>query len=162
MICAMNTQTPSRPLSPHLQVYRLPMTALMSITHRITGASLTVGLLLVSALFIAGAMGESEFSRVMELATSPIGLVILLAWSLALFYHLANGIRHLIWDMGFGFEKHQAAASGWFVILATFALAGAVWYYAGVFEEDFYGQYVAIAQDLTATVEEGAADVIQE
>lgn len=160
----MNTPS-QRPLSPHLQVYRLPLTALMSITHRITGAALMGGLLLVSALFVSGAMGERYFTQAMEIATSPLGLVVLLAWSLALFYHLVNGVRHLIWDMGYGFEKRQATASGIFVILATLALTGATWYYAGVFEEDFYGQYVEIASNLTADIStqvEGAVDEAQE
>lgn len=154
-----------RPLSPHLQVYRLPLTALMSITHRVTGAALMGGLLLVAALFVAGAMGEYEFSRVMEIATSPFGLIVLLAWSVALFYHLVNGVRHLVWDIGYGYEKKQATASGIFVILVTLALTGATWYFAGVFEEDFYGQYVEIASNLSgevATQVEGAIDETQE
>lgn len=151
MIADMNTSS-NRPLSPHLQVYRLPMTALMSITHRITGAALTAGLLLISALFVAGALGESEFSFVMDLAMSPAGLIVLLAWSLALFYHLVNGVRHLIWDLGFGYEKHQAVASGWTVILATLALTGATWHYAGVFKQEFYGPYAEWVSAKTAAI----------
>jgi succinate dehydrogenase / fumarate reductase, cytochrome b subunit len=122
-----------RPLSPHLQVYRLPMTANMSITHRLSGVILAGGCLLVTAFFIAAAMGPEYYHMIKEFAATPWGLAIIGAWSLVLYYHLCNGIRHLFWDMGALFEKKEACVSGWLVILATLVLTGSTWYCALMF-----------------------------
>ena len=122
----MNT-TSKRPLSPHLQVYRLPMTAIMSISHRITGAILSGGSLLITAFLVAGMMGEGAYDAVSSFLGSWFGLVILVGWSFCLYYHLCNGIRHLIWDTAVMFEKSQAIISGWVVILAALLLTGGTW-----------------------------------
>src|SRR5690348_15437891 len=88
---------PARPLSPHLQVYRLPLTAVMSITHRITGVGLSLGLIVVTVWLVAAAYGPEAYDAFAGFMVSWLGLLILLGFSLALFFHLCNGIRHLLW-----------------------------------------------------------------
>ncbi|MFY8095666.1 MAG: succinate dehydrogenase, cytochrome b556 subunit [Niveispirillum sp.] len=96
------TDTPAakrqRPLSPHLQVYRLPLPALTSIAHRITGVGLTVGTLLLVWWLVAAAAGPEAYATASGFIASPIGLVLMFGWTAALWYHLLNGLRHLIWD----------------------------------------------------------------
>jgi len=103
--------TRNRPLSPHLQIYRLPLLALMSITHRITGVGLVVGLVALAAWLGAAASGPAAFAAVQSFFGSPIGYLLLFGWSVALFFHLGHGVRHLLWDSGWGFELPQAYAS---------------------------------------------------
>ncbi|MGE5515409.1 MAG: succinate dehydrogenase, cytochrome b556 subunit [Bacteroidota bacterium] len=103
--------TRNRPLSPHLQVYRLPLLALMSITHRITGVGLVVGLLALAAWLGAAASGPAAFAVAQSLFGSILGKLLLLGWSFALFFHLGHGVRHLLWDSGWGYELPQAYAS---------------------------------------------------
>ena len=127
MIAAMN-EPKSRPLSPHLQVYRLPMAALMSITHRITGVILAGGFLLVAAFLISAAFGENHYNAVARFSSSIFGLVILIGWSLALYYHTFNGIRHLIWDWcPSTVSKDKATVSGWIILLLTAAATSLTW-----------------------------------
>ena len=116
-----------RPLSPHLQVYKLPLTAVMSITHRITGASLAIGTLLVTAFFIAAASGEAQYDFVMSLATSTLGQVILFLWSAALYFHMCNGIRHMFFDVGKCLDKKTAMRSNYYVLAGAIALTFATW-----------------------------------
>ncbi|GMV68101.1 MAG: hypothetical protein AMXMBFR76_05400 [Pseudomonadota bacterium] len=116
-----------RPLSPHLQVYRWSLTMAMSILHRATGIALSVGSILIVAWIAALAAGPDAFATAQALAGSPIGLLILFGWSVALFYHLCNGIRHLFWDIGMGFEKAQARRSGWLTLASTVALTALAW-----------------------------------
>ncbi len=116
-----------RPLSPHLQVYKLPLTALMSITHRITGVSLAIGTLLVTAFFIAGASGQEHYDFVMNLATSIFGQIILFLWSAALYFHMCNGIRHMFFDMGKCLDKKTAMRSNYYVLAGAIALTFATW-----------------------------------
>ncbi|MBL8806762.1 MAG: succinate dehydrogenase, cytochrome b556 subunit [Rhodospirillales bacterium] len=108
-----------RPLSPHLQVYRPQITSVLSITHRATGVALAVGTLMLTCWLVAAAAGEAAFNSVNSFLGSTLGRLLLLGWSVALFYHLANGIRHLFWDAGLGFELKAAERSGWFVIAFT-------------------------------------------
>ena len=127
MIALMNTPSP-RPLSPHLQVYRLPMAALMSITHRITGAILAGGFLLIAGFLVAAALGEEPYARVMAFASSGFGTFILFGWSAVLYYHTLNGIRHLIWDDNPStVTKCKATVSGWLVLALTAALTVVTW-----------------------------------
>jgi len=126
MIAFMTPDT--RPLSPHLQVYRLPMTAKMSITHRMTGVILMGGMLLLAGFLIAAALGEDAYNKAATLAASPVGQFVLIGWSAAFFYHLCNGIRHLLWDMVFLFKLKNAYIAGWIVLIATALLTGATWY----------------------------------
>lgn len=124
------TQPSKRPLSPHLQVYKLPMTALMSISHRASGVILALGTILVTAVLIAAATGEAEYNFVMGLFASLPGKVVLFGWSLALYYHMCNGIRHLFWDMGYLFKLANAKASGFVVLITAAALTAGTWYCA--------------------------------
>lgn len=119
--------TPNRPLSPHLQVYRLPLTALMSITHRITGVGLTFGTLLLAWWVTAAAYGTTEYTQVQSFLGSWIGLVLLFGFSFALFFHLCNGLRHLFWDIGRYFELEQTRRADIFVLIGAAALTVVTW-----------------------------------
>ena len=116
-----------RPLSPHLQVYKPQMTSVMSILHRMTGAALALGTLLVIWWLVAAALGEDAYNTARGFTDSTLGTVLLFGWSVALFYHLCNGIRHLFWDMGFLFELKNAFRAGWFVLFMTVVLTALVW-----------------------------------
>lgn len=119
--------TENRPLSPHLQVYRPQLTSVMSILHRITGVGLAVGTLLLVWWLIAVATGPTAFDTVQSFIGSIVGRILLLAWTFALYYHLCNGIRHLVWDTGRGFEISTANASGWLAIVAAVVLTVISW-----------------------------------
>ena len=119
--------TQDRPLSPHLQVYRPQLTSLLSITHRMTGVALTFGSLLLVYWLLAAASGEAAYATAQELIGSFLGRLLLFGWSLALFYHLCNGIRHLFWDAGCGLELPVLYRSGWAVLAATAALTIIAW-----------------------------------
>ena len=116
-----------RPLSPHLQVYRWSLTMVMSIMHRATGIALSVGSILLVFWFAALAAGPDAFATAQSVVGSPIGLLLLFGWSAALFYHLCNGIRHLFWDVGVGFEKAQARRSGWIALVRAGVLTVLAW-----------------------------------
>lgn len=119
--------TRSRPLSPHLQVYKPQISSTLSILHRMTGVALAVGLLLLAWWLGAAAYGPDSFERAQEFMNSWLGKLILFGWSVALFYHLANGIRHLAWDFGYGFANDQVTRSGYAVLAATLILTLAAW-----------------------------------
>ncbi len=116
-----------RPLSPHLQVYRLPLAAVLSITHRITGVGLTLGMLVLIWWLTSAAYGPDAYDQAMTYIASPLGLVVLLGFSLALFFHLSNGIRHLLWDAGRNFEIGATKRGNVFVIISTLVLTAAAW-----------------------------------
>lgn len=118
---------PNRPLSPHLQVYRLPLTALMSISHRITGIGLTIGTLLLTWWVAAAAFGAEAYAQVQGFLGSWIGLILLLGFSFALFFHLCNGIRHLVWDAGRSFELDQVRRADITVLIGAAALTALTW-----------------------------------
>ena len=108
-----------RPLSPHLSIYRWPITMTLSILHRGTGLALAVGFLVLAAWLVSAASGAVEYADFMALVATPLGRLLMIGWTFAFFYHLANGIRHLVWDAGHGFEKSQATASAWFVLVTA-------------------------------------------
>lgn len=116
-----------RPLSPHLQVYRPQLTSVLSILHRITGVALAVGTLLLIYWLAAAATGPEAFATAQALIGSIVGRLLLLGWTFALFYHLCNGIRHLYWDAGWGFELTVAYRSGWAVVVASVVLTVGSW-----------------------------------
>ena len=116
-----------RPLSPHLQVYRPQITSVLSILHRITGVVLAFGAVMFVLWVVALANGPERYTLLVEVLASPIGLILLAGWTFAMFYHLCNGIRHLFWDAGVGFELPQAKTSGWLVVAASTTLTLAVW-----------------------------------
>lgn len=118
----------NRPLSPHLQVYdMLQITALLSILHRITGVVVGLGLLLLIWWLVALASGAEYFNYVQDIAGSWIGRLVLFGFTWALFYHLCNGIRHLYWDAGWGFEIPSVYRSGWTVVIASAVLTVLAW-----------------------------------
>ena len=117
----------NRPLSPHLQVYRPQLTSMLSILHRITGVALAVGTLLLVYWLAAAAGGPESFASAQALVGSFIGRLFLFGWTFALYYHLCNGIRHLFWDAGYGFEMQTAERSGWLVVGASAALTLLSW-----------------------------------
>lgn len=118
----------NRPVSPHLQVYdMLQITALLSITHRATGVFLGLGLLLLMWWLVALASGPAYYGYVMEVAGSVIGRLVLFGFTWALFYHLCNGIRHLYWDAGWGFEIPTVYRTGWAVVIASIVLTLLAW-----------------------------------
>ena len=118
-----------RPLSPHLQVYRWQVQMVSSILHRITGVALAVGSLVVVSGLVTLAGGEDEFNEFRQLVGSPLGMLLMIGWSWALFYHLCNGIRHLIQDGGAGFEIPQFVRSSWLSAIGSVVLTLAVWAY---------------------------------
>ncbi|WP_343312990.1 succinate dehydrogenase, cytochrome b556 subunit [Brucella sp. BE17] len=126
-----STVTRQRPLSPHLSIYKPKITMTMSIVHRITGAALYFGTLLLAAWLIAAAVSEEAFNCVNALYGSWIGLLVLFGYTWALLHHLAGGVRHFIWDMGAGLEKHIATKIA--AITLIFSLAATVLIWAGVF-----------------------------
>ncbi len=122
-----------RPLSPHLQVYTPQLTSVLSIMHRITGVALAVGTLLLVYWLAAAAGGPESYAAAQDFIGSIIGRLLLFGWTVALFYHLANGIRHLFWDAGYGYELPTVYRSGWLVVAATTALTLLSWISAYVF-----------------------------
>lgn len=117
-----------RPLSPHLQVYKLPMTAKMSISHRITGVLLTVGLVLLSIWVIAAGMGEEAYNTLMSLIDTPLTKFVFMGWAFVLFYHMGNGFRHLFWDLGIGITEKSAMKTGTLVILFAVGMTALIWW----------------------------------
>jgi succinate dehydrogenase / fumarate reductase cytochrome b subunit len=111
-----------RPLSPHLQIYRWYLTMALSIAHRASGIALTFGLLFLTWWLVALANGDESFARVEWWKDSILGVLFLFGMTFALAYHLGNGIRHLVWDMGYGFDPAFAKQSG----VAVLVFAGAV------------------------------------
>ena len=117
----------NRPLSPHLQVYKLPLPAWLSILHRATGVFLTMGTILLSIWIISLASGMDEFLSVKAFIGSFFGQLLLLGWTFSLFYHLCNGIRHLYWDMGKGFEMKSVYTSGYVTLVVASVLTILAW-----------------------------------
>lgn len=112
----------NRPISPHLQVYRWQITMALSILHRVTGVGLGLGLLLITWWLVAAASGPEYFDLVQGVMTSIFGRLILFGFTLALFLHMCNGIRHLFWDAGYGFEIDSARKSSWLVVAGAIGL----------------------------------------
>jgi succinate dehydrogenase / fumarate reductase cytochrome b subunit len=116
-----------RPLSPHLQIYRPELTSVLSFMHRFTGVCIAVGTLLLVWWLAAAAAGPEAFALAQAFVGSFIGRLLLFGWTITLFYHICNGIRHLAWDAGFGYEIDATYRSGWAVVVATVALTLVSW-----------------------------------
>ena len=116
-----------RPLSPHLSIYRWPITMTLSILHRVTGVAMSLGLIVLAYWLLTVAAGGAEYERLTAQMTTVPGRVFLVGWSFAFFLHLANGVRHLFWDVGQGFEIRQANLSAWFVLLLACASTAVFW-----------------------------------
>ena len=119
-----------RPISPHLQVYKPQITSVLSIFHRITGVALTFGLILLVAWIFTLSLGEEYFEYFVMFIKSWFGLLILFGFTFALNYHLCNGIRHLFWDAGYGYEIETVYKSGLAVLVVSFVLTILIWYLA--------------------------------
>jgi succinate dehydrogenase / fumarate reductase cytochrome b subunit len=117
----------NRPLSPDLQIYRPQLTSVLSITHRLTGIALSVGAPMLVLWLLAAAAGPQAYSSVHVFLASWLGLILLLGWTFSLFFHLCNGIRHLFWDAGYGFDLQTIYASGWAVVAISTDLTLAAW-----------------------------------
>ena len=112
-----------RPLSPHLTIYRWQVTMLASITHRATGIALSFGALVLAWWLVSVSNGPEGYDGFMAVALSPLGLVVLFGITWSLSFHLLNGIRHLAWDLGFGFDKTTATQTGSLVYILSLAAA---------------------------------------
>ena len=113
-----------RPLSPHLQIYRLQITSVLSILHRLTGIALTLGGVLVVWWLTAAATSPRYFGLVDGLLTTWLGLLVLTGSLWALWFHTLNGVRHLVWDTGRGFDLDTVTRSGWVVVGGSVVLTG--------------------------------------
>ena len=116
-----------RPVSPDLQIYRPQLTSVLSITHRLTGVALSVGSPLLVCWLIVAAAGPQAYSALHDFLASWLGLVLLLGWTFSLFFHLCNGIRHLLWDVGYGFDLQTIYVSGWAVVAISIGLTLTAW-----------------------------------
>ena len=116
-----------RPLSPHLQVYRWQMTSVLSILHRGTGLFLVLGTLMIEFWVVTLALGYNIFTGYQAWLGTLLGKMLLASWSFSLFYHWANGIRHLLWDAGWGYEIDRAYMTGWVVVSISVILTGLLW-----------------------------------
>ena len=130
MADASNSPGPSprplgRPLSPHLQIYRWPITMAASITHRATGIALAAGTLLLSWWLIAAASGPDAYAVFALAASNPVGEIVLFGFLWSLCFHLLNGVRHLAWDAGYGFKVPTAKLTAALVYGGSLLLAGA-------------------------------------
>ncbi len=116
-----------RPLSPHISIYRWPITMATSILHRAAGLAMSVGFLILVVGLFSGVTGEQGYETFRSYLDTTIGGLMLVGLSSAFFFHLCNGIRHLIWDSGRGLDKKAARASAWFVLVLTVALTALYW-----------------------------------
>ena len=123
---------PERPLSPFMlgQTYRIQLTSLMSLLHRTSGVILVAGAIGLAWWLMAAAQGGESWARASECLASPLGMVALAGFSLALVYHLLNGIRHLMWDMGHGMSIPEVYRSGYVVAGLTVVLTAVIWFFA--------------------------------
>lgn len=116
-----------RPLSPHLQVYRWQIGMTLSILHRVSGVGLGFGTLLMTYWLVAAAAGPGWFADAQTFVGSWIGRIILFGFTVSLMFHLCNGVRHLFWDAGKGFDLDRSRVSGIAVVAATMVLSVASW-----------------------------------
>jgi succinate dehydrogenase / fumarate reductase, cytochrome b subunit len=119
----------ARPISPHLGIYKWQLTMMLSIIHRATGIALAVGTILLCALLLALAAGPESYATVKAFCSSGLGIFLMLGWTWSLCFHLCNGIRHLAWDSGWGFEIPLAYATGWTVVVLSLVFTVLIWAY---------------------------------
>ena len=116
-----------RPLSPHLQIYRPMLTMMMSIAHRLSGASLAIGFLLLTWWLVAASTGPAAYTIVNHFFASMAGRLLLFLFSWALIHHMLGGIRHLIWDTGRGLDKTSIEIFAWLTIIGSIVFTIIVW-----------------------------------
>jgi succinate dehydrogenase / fumarate reductase, cytochrome b subunit len=119
-----------RPLSPHLSIYRWPITMVLSILHRMTGVLMSAGLVVLAAWLMRAAAGPESYLGFTAAMSTVVGRLFLVAWSFAFFFHAANGIRHLAWDTGRGFDKQNASRTAWIVVVFAAIATAAFWWVA--------------------------------
>lgn len=119
-----------RPISPHLSIYRPQISSVLSILHRITGLALYAGASLIVFWLFSAAYAPAFYPTLHEAMHSGFGQVCLLGWTLAFYYHFANGIRHLFWDAGLGFSLPVMHRTGWAVVIVTLAMTAVTWFIA--------------------------------
>lgn len=117
----------SKPLSPHLQVYRPQLTSVLSITHRLTGIALSAGTVLILYWLASAAAGPERYAAAQEFFACVWVKLALAGWTWAFFYHLCNGLRHLAWDAGYGFDLKQVYRSGYAVVATSLVMTGLIW-----------------------------------
>jgi succinate dehydrogenase / fumarate reductase cytochrome b subunit len=100
----------------------------MSILHRATGVAMSVGFIVLAGWLLDAAIGAETYGAMMSYLDTLLGRALLIGWSFAFFFHLSNGVRHLVWDFGRGFEKAQANASAWFVLILAVVLTSLFWW----------------------------------
>ncbi len=120
-----------RPLSPHLQVYKPQLTSMLSILHRMTGAALAFGSVMLAWWLFAALDGVRAFSLVQDFRESFIGQFMLFGWLFSFVYHFLNGIRHLKWDLGFGLEIKSVYRTGYIVVVGSIILSVMIWTMTG-------------------------------
>ncbi len=123
----VETKPAERPLSPHLQIYRWPVTMTVSILHRITGGALYFGILLVLWWLLAAAISDSAFDMARSVFGHWFGQLVLFGYSWALIHHMLGGIRHLIWDTGRGLDLRTANMLSWLNIVGAIVLTALLW-----------------------------------
>ena len=117
----------NRPLSPHIQIYRPQLTSVLSIANRMTGVALSFCAVVLVIWLVAAAAGPQVYAIVQGSLTSWLGQIVLFGCTFAFFLHFCGGIRHLVWDAGYGFELGTIYASGWMVVGASVTLTAAAW-----------------------------------
>ena len=123
----MSASSQQRPLSPHLQVYRWRISMAVSILHRISGVVLSIGTAFLVLWLFAAATSPAVMDTIQSVLGSLPGRVALVGWTAALYVHLFNGIRHLCWDAGLGFDKKVFTLTGWAVVVGTVAMTTITW-----------------------------------
>ena len=121
----MNRQ---RPLSPHLQIYKPQLTSILSILHIATGVALSIGSVILVSWVVALSLGENAYSSYSMIINNWFGKLVLFGFTFGLFYHLSNGIRHLFWDAGYGYDLKVAYTSGSLVIISSLTLTIVTWF----------------------------------
>jgi succinate dehydrogenase / fumarate reductase, cytochrome b subunit len=122
-----STTERARPLSPNIQIYRPQLTSVLSIANRITGLALSISAVVLVIWLTAAATGPQAYAAMRGAIASWIGQIMLFGSTFAFFLHLSGGIRHLIWDAGYGFKLRSIYASGWVVVAVSVALTVATW-----------------------------------
>ncbi len=116
-----------RPMSPHLGVYRLQLSMVLSGLNRISGIVTSLGTLLLVWWLVAAASGPKPFDTVQHVVANPLGMIVLFGWTLALVFHTVGGLRHLAWDAGYGFAKDVFNRTGPIVIAVSVVLTLLIW-----------------------------------
>lgn len=123
----MNSLQERRPLSPHIQIYKAQITSLLSILHRGTGLFLFFGSFIWVGWLVSLALGPEAYEYIRSFLQHPLGRLFLMGWSFSFFYHLCNGLRHLGWDWGYGYEMPTVRLTGWIVIITSLSLTLLTW-----------------------------------